>query len=95
MSRARRMRGRSPLRGRLDPRREIELHFVTSGPAKGWLHTHGLAAHGKPELEIRKVPLFLRGAAGAVLNDLADYLLNDATTPLLAGQTVSFGSSSI
>ena len=48
---------------RLDPKREIVLHHLTDGQAKGWLHTHGLAAHGKPELEIRNVPLFLGTAA--------------------------------
>lgn len=37
-------------RQRLDPKREILLHYVTDGPAKGWMHTHGLTAHGNPEL---------------------------------------------
>ncbi len=80
---------------RLDPKREIALHLVTEGPGKGWLHTHGLAAHGKPELEMRNVPLFLGQAAAAVLNDLADYLLNDAAAPLVAGELVKYGDSSI
>lgn len=71
------------------------LHHVTDGPAKGWLHTHGLAAHGKPELEMRNVPLFLGAAAAGLLNDLADYLLNDAVAPLVAGQLVQWGASTI
>jgi hypothetical protein len=83
----------APRRPRLDPKREIALHYITDGPARGWLHTHGLAAHGKPELEIRNVPQFLRGAAGGLLNELADYLLNDATKPLVAGQLIDLGGT--
>lgn len=79
---------RRPARLRLDPRREIVLHYLTEGPGRGWLHTHGLAVHGKPELEIRDVPSFLRRAAGALLNDVAGYLLNDATKPLVAGALI-------
>ncbi len=60
----------------------MEIHVVTGGPARGWVRTHGLAARGRPELEIRSVPLFLAPAAGRLLNDLADYLLNDAEAPL-------------
>lgn len=95
MPRARGTRSNSQPQRRLDPKREIALHLVTSGPAKGWLHTHGLAAHGKPELEMRKVPLFLGRFASGLLNDLADYLLNDATAPLVAGQSVEWAGSSI
>jgi hypothetical protein len=84
-----------PSRRRLDPRRAIVLHHVSDGPARGWLHTHGLAAHGKPELEVRNVPLFLGALVAGLLNDFADYLLNDATAPLLAGESIRFGSSSI
>jgi hypothetical protein len=82
-------------RARLDPRREIVLHHLTDGPARGWLHTHGLAAHGKPELEIRKVPRFLSGPAAGILNDLAEYLLNDAAVPLVPGDLVHLGRSTI
>jgi hypothetical protein len=85
----------SPSLRPLDARRAIVLHHVTDGPARGWLHSHGLAAHGKPELEIRNVPLFLGRLAAGLLNDLADYLLNDATAPPLAGESIRFGSSSI
>jgi hypothetical protein len=91
----RRLRPDPHMRQRLDPKREIVLHHVTGGPAKGWLHTHGLAAHGKPELEMRNIPLFLGAVAGGLLNDLADYLLNDATAPLVAGQLVQLGASAI
>ena len=86
---------RGSRRRRLDPRREILIDLVTDGPAKGWLHTHGLEAYGEPELEIRGVPLFLGPLASRVLNDLADYMLNDAEGPVLAGQLIRFGRSSI
>ncbi len=89
-------RQRDPRRGkRLDPKREIVVHHVTDGPAKGWIHTHGLDAHGKPELEMRNIPLFLGAAATGILNDLADHLLNDATTPFLAGDLIAWGRWSI
>jgi hypothetical protein len=71
----------------------IAVHSICDGPARGWLHTHGLAEHGKPELEIRSVPMFLSSAACSILNDVADYLLNDATRPLLAGETMVLGKS--
>jgi hypothetical protein len=38
------------------------------------------------------VPLFLAGPAGELLNEVAGYLLNDATSPLLAGQSIKLGS---
>jgi hypothetical protein len=96
MAQTRRTRRPGPAAGRrLNPRREIELHLVSDGPSKGWLHTHGLAAHGKPELEIRNVPLFLGPLAAGLLNDFADYLLNDATAPLLADQLVQIGRSTM
>jgi len=94
MSRIRPSRKGAPgRRERLDARREIVVHQVTDGPAKGWLHTHGLDAHGKPELEIRGVPLFLGAAAAALLNELADHLLNDALAPFVAGDLVRWGRS--
>ncbi len=82
-------------RQRLDPKREIVVHHVTDGPAKGWLHTHGLAAHDRPELEIRDVPAFLAAAAAGLLNDIADYLLNDASAPLVAGDLLEWGAVTI
>lgn len=82
-------------RRRLDPRREIVVDVVIDGPAKGWIHTHGLAARGLPELELRGVPLFLRDAAAGLLDDVAGYLLNDATRPLLPGQSIGCGARSV
>ena len=72
----------------------MKLELVCEGPARGWLHTHGLAALGHPELEIRGVPMFLGNAAAQVLGDLVEYLVNEATHPLLAGQTVGLARAS-
>ena len=88
MGRGRRTLEAAVRRMRLDPIREITIEALTDGPSRGWLHTHGLARHGKPELEIRGLPLFMRRAGSAILNDLAGYLLNDATAPLLPGQII-------
>jgi hypothetical protein len=35
--------------------------------------------------------MFLRGPACTILNEIADYLLNRATRPVLAGQTMLLG----
>lgn len=54
----------------------ITIHAVSDGPGtKGWVHTHGLAKYGLPELEIRAIPLFLAPSAAVLLNVLAEYLL--------------------
>jgi hypothetical protein len=43
--------------------------------AHGWVHTHGMAAKGLPELEIRGVDRFLVEAAATFLNEVCDSLL--------------------
>lgn len=78
---------------RIDPVEVIQIDAVTNGPAKGWVHTHGLGEFGKPELEIRNVPPMFFGAAAMILNEIADYMLNDAPKPVLAGQTMQLGRS--
>jgi hypothetical protein len=87
-------RSKARVRGRLDPRERVKLELVTDGPARGWLHTHGLAELGHPELEIRGVPFFLGHAAAQVLGELVDDLVHTATKPLLAGQSLSIGRAS-
>lgn len=67
---------------------EIQVDIVTDGPAKGWVHTHGLAHFNRPELEIRNVPSLFVAAAGEILNEIADYMLNETDKPVLAGQTM-------
>jgi hypothetical protein len=77
---------------KLNVREKINVHAVTDGPAKGWVHTHGLAAYGYPELEIRDVPPLFYASATIILNGVADYLLNYCKKPLTAGQTMQFDS---
>lgn len=60
----------------IDPVEVLELHIVSEGEHKGWLHTHGMAKYGLPELEMRKIPLFLKDQATDVMYMVADYLLN-------------------
>jgi hypothetical protein len=68
-------------------------HQVGDGPARGWVHTHGLAALGLPELEIRGVPLLLGRQAAALLEGIADYMLNEAGKPVLAGHKMRLNES--
>jgi hypothetical protein len=84
----------------IDPKRAMVIHLVHGGrngrpETKGglWAHTHGLGSYGLPELEIRHVPPMFTRAAGLLLNEVADYLLNSATKPLLVGQRCSLGGS--
>lgn len=52
----------------------IDIHFVTEGMQSGWVHTHGMADLGLPELEIRDVPLFLASPAASLINHIAQYM---------------------
>ena len=47
---------------------KVQYHFVID---YGWLHTHGLAEKGFPELEIRDLPNFLHEAALPILKEVA------------------------
>jgi len=63
----------------------VAVHLI---PELRWCHTHGLAAHGLPELEVRDVsPLFL-SAAGVLLNRVAEYLLENPPGHVKLGQTM-------
>lgn len=79
----------------VDVQKAIEIHKVTEGPAKGWVHTHGLAALGYPELEIRSVPSMFIVPAAMMLNDVADYLVNRSAGPLLAGHEMTLGGMAV
>ena len=72
----------------IDVQKEIQLHFVTDGPAKGWCHTHGMVKFGQPELEIRNVPSIFMSSAASILNHVADYMLNHAKKPVKAGHNM-------
>jgi len=76
----------------MDIQEMIIIHCVSNGETtRGWVHTHGMADHGCPELEIRGVPLFLMDAAGALLNDIAEYMIEcaDKGQPVQLGHVLS------
>ncbi len=79
------------MRKRLDVRKLIQIHVLTDGPCKGWVHTHGLAARGKPELEIRRVPPLFVASGCEILNSVAEYLLTETDRPVLPGHTMELG----
>jgi hypothetical protein len=71
----------------------IQIDIVTDGPTKGWVHTHGLAAYSRPELEIRNVPPLFYISAGAILNEVADYMLNFAPHEVVkSGEKMQIGN---
>jgi len=80
---------------KIDPQDVTELHIVSSGDVKGWLHTHGMAAFGKPELEMRGVPLFLAAPAAELMNHIADYLLNSDNKTVKVGETMQMSEMCI
>lgn len=63
-------------------RSPIEVEHIVGGPSHGWVHTHGLAVLGLPELEIRGVPAFLGTAASRLLVDVANHLAHGQVDPL-------------
>lgn len=70
---------------------KIHVHCVTSGEVtKGWVHTHGMCKHNLPDLEIRGVPVFLAGAAMAVLRSVCDYML-DSGKKINLGENMALG----
>ena len=63
---------------KVDVMEAIQNHAVTTGEKTlGWVHTHGMRVYGLPELEIRDVPMMLVPAASMLLNEVADYMLNE------------------
>lgn len=52
---------------------KVQMHWVTD---QGWIHTHGMDAIGRPELEIRDCPSYLGEAAARILREVCDYMLN-------------------
>ena len=60
------------------------IHHVTG---TGWVHTHGLAVLGLPELEIRGIPGFLAKDAARLLNEVSEYM-QETKTPVRLGETM-------
>jgi hypothetical protein len=77
----------------------IQVHMVFNGPrTRGWVHTHGMfEVFGLPDLEIREVnPLMLMPAAGQLLVELAQYMVDGlygrrGAKPYKLGQTIDMG----
>jgi hypothetical protein len=76
--------------GKTDRKKQrVLIHWVTSGESTGgWVHTHGMCAHGLPELEIRNVQGFLGEQAAKLLRHVSDYMLGSGNEVLL-GQTMA------
>ncbi len=82
-------------RRKLDVRKLIQIHHLTDGPCKGWVHTHGLAKLGRPELEIRHVPPLFVSSATRILNSVAEYMLEHGDRPVLPGHTMELDRATL
>jgi hypothetical protein len=69
----------------------IAIHYVNDS---GWMHTHGMDAHGLPELEIRDVPAYLAVGADWLLQQVCDYMLCTGTH-INAGETMSVSAGTV
>lgn len=79
-------RGNSPSQGK------VKMEWVTDGKdTKGWIHTHGMAALGCAELEIRDCPAFLGEAAIHILRAVCDYMLESGVA-VQAGETMEISN---
>jgi hypothetical protein len=73
----------------------IELHNVFGSAETGhWLHTHGMAERGLPELEIRGVPSYLADFAGRALRQVCEYMQEPGVNVRL-GETMQIGPNSV
>lgn len=63
--------------GELDPRLHVTVHVVADEDT-AWIHTHGLAKFGRPEVEVYGVPEDLREPVGVVMLDIAAYVIDGA-----------------
>jgi hypothetical protein len=67
---------------------KVTIHWVMDGrETKGWVHTHGMADLGLPELEVRGCPTFLGESAASILLGVCDYML-DSGMVVRAGETM-------
>ncbi len=80
---------------KIDVRKLIRIHHLTDGPCKGWVHTHGLAKLGRPELEIRHVPALFVSSACRILNSVAEYMLENPDRPVLPGHTMELDRATL
>jgi hypothetical protein len=54
----------------------FQIHWVIGS---GWVHTHGMAERGFPEIEAQEVPDFLAEAASRIIHHVCDYMLDTGT----------------
>lgn len=80
---------------RKQQRARIELHNVLGSDESGhWLHTHGMAELGLPELEIRAVPSYLADFAGRALRLVCEHMQEPGVKVRL-GETMQIGPNSV
>jgi hypothetical protein len=63
----------------------FDIHSVIG---RGWIHTHGMAEHGYPEVEVRDVPNFLAESAVELVRHVCDYML-DSGVRIEPGETMA------
>ena len=59
----------------MDPREHVAIHTVAASSGL-WVHTHGLAKFGRPELEVFDIPEELATAALALVLDTSAYVID-------------------
>ena len=67
------------------PEKRFNLHWVIG---TGWIHTHGMAERGYPEVEARGVPDFLAESAADLIRHICDYML-DSNVRIQPGETMA------
>jgi Domain of unknown function (DUF4261) len=67
----------------------VVMHHVLED---GWVHTHGMRAFGKPELEIRNAPPLFLEAAVNILREACSYLKEPGVV-VKVGETMELSSS--
>jgi hypothetical protein len=65
----------------------MKMHHVIG---MGWVHTHGMADLGLPELEIRGIHDFLAEDAARLLKEVCGYM-QTSERPVRLGETMSTG----
>jgi hypothetical protein len=77
---------------KLDPLKVIVIHAIVGDEVlNGWVHTHGMVAHHKPELELFIRPVFMIPLVFDFVNDVAEYILN-SPKEVKAGDTMQMGN---
>jgi hypothetical protein len=66
-------------------RRPFRMDWVIG---TGWVHTHGMAEHGLPEVEARHMPDYLAESAAGLIRHVCDYML-DKGKRVKAGETMA------